>query len=179
MDAEDEPVQKAAPLNIQSKNPGKSVIERYYTQLYSINDNRGDQYVYKHLNGLFVIGLASTHEIFSDQSISISKVNFDVGGRSRLDNVVHGKGKKGGIRLKPEEPLCQVTTSDDKVHIIRSCVAGSLLEVNEKLLTDPKLLKEKGDVEGWVAIIQPKFSEKDKIDHLNSLEQYKSARGLE
>eukprot|EP01117_Protostelium_nocturnum_P008848 TRINITY_DN3171_c0_g2_i1.p1 TRINITY_DN3171_c0_g2~~TRINITY_DN3171_c0_g2_i1.p1 ORF type:complete len:183 (-),score=76.89 TRINITY_DN3171_c0_g2_i1:301-849(-) len=167
-----------APLVVDSKNPGKSVVERYFTQYFAMNEQFEDQYVYKHFNNLFVIGLASTHFAFKNGEKTIKSVNFDVSSRSRLNNQVSGKGKKGGIQLKPNDPLCSILLSDGSSFTVKSCVTGSLLEVNEKLLEDPSLLSLKNETDGFIAIIQPKFGDKDKVDHLSTQEEYKRIRNI-
>jgi hypothetical protein len=44
----------------------------------------------------------------------------------------------------------------DLTFLVRACVQGSLLEVNEALLTDPALLRSAAATEGYVAILLPR-----------------------
>ncbi|KAH9759238.1 actin-binding transcription modulator [Citrus sinensis] len=52
-----------------------------------------DQYVYRHANGLCVIGLAPTHVAFKDEG-GITAVDFNVGKSDRSGFKVTGKRKK-------------------------------------------------------------------------------------
>jgi hypothetical protein len=60
-----------------------------------------------------------------------------------LDSRVSGKKKKGGSFLLPQTILCHVHCASGKVYVLRSCVRGTLLEFNERLLDQPSLLLEK------------------------------------
>lgn len=131
-------------------------IERNYTQFF-ITDflkERHDQYIYKHNNGLCVIGLAPTH-VALDRNSSITAVDFNVGKQSRADMKVTGKRKNNARVLEPNSALCKVI-SNDETYIVRCCVKGALLEVNERLANDPSLLRLKAATEGYVAILMPK-----------------------
>ncbi|CAF1912318.1 BnaCnng41230D [Brassica napus] len=55
-------------------------------------------------------------------------------------------------------------------YIVRCCVKGSLLEVNERLIKQPQLLNSSADREGYIAIIMPRTCTLDQkqgiTDHL-------------
>ncbi|XP_041019673.1 protein Abitram isoform X2 [Juglans microcarpa x Juglans regia] len=97
-----------------------------------------DQYVYRHANGLCVIGLAPTHVAFKDSG-GITAVDFNVGRSDRSVLKVTGKRKKNAQQFEPNTALCKVCTNDDS-YIVRCCVKGSLLEVNDRLIKLPGLL---------------------------------------
>lgn len=154
-------------------------IESNYVQ-YFVTDflkPGHDQYIYRHANGLCVIGLASTHVAFGDKP-QITAVDFNVGKSSRSDMKVSGKRKKNAHFLEAISALCKVV-SNDTYYIVRCCVKGSLLEVNERLIKEPELLNTSGSSEGYVAIMMPKPEDwlKAKSSFL-SREEYKKQRGL-
>ncbi|XP_041019674.1 protein Abitram isoform X3 [Juglans microcarpa x Juglans regia] len=127
-----------------------------------------DQYVYRHANGLCVIGLAPTHVAFKDSG-GITAVDFNVGRSDRSVLKVTGKRKKNAQQFEPNTALCKVCTNDDS-YIVRCCVKGSLLEVNDRLIKLP-------DREGYVAIIMPKPADWLKAKGLLlGLEEYKKLR---
>eukprot|EP00256_Glycine_max_P069254 XP_025983849.1 uncharacterized protein LOC113001251 [Glycine max] len=67
-----------------------------------------NQYVYRHANGLSVIGLAPSHIAFKNEG-GITAVDFNVGKSDRSRIKVTGKQKKVHIFLKFEfshSPLC-------------------------------------------------------------------------
>ncbi|KAG6704757.1 hypothetical protein I3842_07G148600 [Carya illinoinensis] len=135
-----------------------------------------DQYVYRHANGLCVIGLAPTHVAFKDSG-GITAVDFNVGRSDRSVIKVTGKRKKNAQQFEPNTALCKVCTNDGS-YIVRCCVKGSLLEVNDRLIKLPGLLNSSADREGYVAIIMPKPADWLKAKGLLlGLEAYKKLRG--
>lgn len=139
----------------------KSVVDRYFTRIFK-TDIMGkfceDQCVLQHSNKICVITVAPSHPLL--QCKQIVKVNFQVSTKvNRLDNKVSGKGKKGAQHLQPESLICEVTSSDGSKYSLYSCIRGKLVEVNEKLVTNPQLLLEKPQTEGYLAVVLPKLTE--------------------
>ncbi|KAF6133901.1 hypothetical protein GIB67_040665 [Kingdonia uniflora] len=136
-----------------------------------------DQYIYRHANGLCVIGLAPTHAAFKHEG-GITSVDFNVGKSDRSDIKVTGKRKRNAHHFESNTALCKVC-ADDTSYIVRCCVKGSLLEVNDKLIKQPELLNSAADREGFVAIIMPRPSDWLKAkSSLLSVEEYKKLRNL-
>ncbi|CAN6852780.1 unnamed protein product [Brassica oleracea var. botrytis] len=58
-------------------------------------------------------------------------------------------------------------------YIVRCCVKGSLLEVNQRLIKQPQLLNSSADREGYTAIIMPRTCRLDQkqgiTDHLGGV----------
>ncbi|XP_021902781.1 protein Simiate [Carica papaya] len=134
-----------------------------------------DQYVYRHPNGLCIIGLAPTHVAFKDQG-GITAVDFNVGKSDRSGFKVTGKRKKNAQHFESNTALCKVRTSYAS-YIVRCCVKGSLLEVNDRLVKNPALLNSSADREGYIAIIMPKPADWLKFkSSLLTLEEYKKMR---
>ncbi|KAE8057289.1 hypothetical protein FH972_013993 [Carpinus fangiana] len=134
-----------------------------------------DQYVYRHANGLCVIGLAPAHIAFKDQG-GITAVDFNVGKSDRSVIKVTGKRKKNAQHFEPNTALCKVCTNDAS-YIVRCCVKGSLLEVNDRLIEQPGLLNSLADREGYIAIIMPKPADWLKIKgSFLGLEEYRKLR---
>ncbi|KAL0325917.1 UNVERIFIED_CONTAM: protein Abitram [Sesamum radiatum] len=72
--------------------------------------------------------------------------------------------------------LCKVCTGDSS-YIVRCCVKGSLLEVNDRLIKQPELLNTMPEREGYIAIMMPKPADWLKAKaSLLSLEEYKKLR---
>lgn len=70
-------------------------------------------------------------------------------------------------------PLCRITCCDGDEFTIYSCIRGRLLEVNENILHNPELLKEKPLTEGYIAVVLPKFEESKTVtEGLLSQKQY-------
>ncbi|KAJ4967148.1 hypothetical protein NE237_018997 [Protea cynaroides] len=135
-----------------------------------------DQYVYRHANGLCVIGLASAHVALKEKGVTA--VDFNVGKSNRSEIKVTGKRKRNAQHFEANTALCKVCTNDVP-YIVRCCVKGSLLEVNNRLIEQPGLLNSSADREGYIAIIMPRPTDwlKDK-NSLLSLEDYKKLRDI-
>uniref|UniRef100_A0A1J3DFH9 Protein Abitram n=1 Tax=Noccaea caerulescens TaxID=107243 RepID=A0A1J3DFH9_NOCCA len=134
-----------------------------------------DQYIYRHANGLCVIGLAPTHIAFKDEG-GITNIDFNVGKSDRSVLKVSGKRKKNAMRSESNTALCKVSTAKES-YIVRCCVKGSLLEVNERLIKQPQLLNSSADREGYIAIIMPRPADWTKNkESLITLEEYKEKK---
>ncbi|XP_058090820.1 uncharacterized protein LOC131237167 [Magnolia sinica] len=135
-----------------------------------------DQYVYRHANGLCIIGLAPTHIALAEKGVTT--VDFNVGKSDRSDYKVTGKRKKNAQHLEPNSALCKVC-ANETFYVVRCCVKGSLLEVNDRLIKQPGLLNSSAAREGYIAIIMPKPADWLKIkSSLLKHEDYKKLRGL-
>nr|GEY77125.1 hypothetical protein [Tanacetum cinerariifolium] len=74
--------------------------------------------------------------------------------------------------------LCKVCTNNT-FYIVRCCIKGSLLEVNERLIEQPELLNSAADREGYVAIIMPRPADWLKTkDSFMTFDEYKKLRQL-
>ncbi|XP_041365747.1 protein Abitram-like isoform X2 [Gigantopelta aegis] len=143
---------------IQEQMPDKqlSVVDRYFTRRYRV-DNNGetaeDQCILSHSNRICIIAVAPSHPMLKTTVTGVSfQVTDDV---NRLENKVSGKSKRGAQWLKPKSALCIVTCDNGQQYTLNSCMRGQLIEVNENLLQNPRLLTEKPLTEGYVAIVLP------------------------
>jgi len=131
----------------------KSVVERYYQQKFVLDAGGKpleDQYVNQHSNGLYMVGIAPTHPIVT-KGINITSLDFNVG--YDLLERVSGKYKRGAPHLQQSTSLCTVCMEDDSEYTLYICVSGNLLEVNERLVSNPELLVSKAGTEGFLAIL--------------------------
>ncbi|KAL3685692.1 hypothetical protein R1sor_003714 [Riccia sorocarpa] len=150
-----------------------------YTHYYAIDVGKPfhDQYVFRHHNGLCVIGLASTHAAFMIDT-EITGVDYNVGKTSRAEIKAVGKRKKNAQVLEGNSALCKVMAGET-FFLVRCCVRGTLLEVNERLIKEPHLLVQRPDTEGYVAIMMPRPEDWKKAQPtFLTPEQYKERRGI-
>ncbi|KAL1542877.1 protein Abitram [Salvia divinorum] len=133
-----------------------SSIEANFTTFFApdIMKPGHDQYVHRHANGLCVIGLAPHHVALKEKG-GIVSVDFNVGKSDRSGIKVTGKRKKNAQHFESNTALCKVCTAECS-YIVRCCVKGSLLEVNERLIKQPELLNTMPEREGYVAIMMPR-----------------------
>lgn len=117
------------------------------------------QVVHNHSNGVVVVGVAPTHPMFAE-SRSVISVSFEAGKRDLTKNEVVGKRKRGGQFMQEDDKLCVITCSDGSTHMMRACIRGILIEVNEALVEQPELLNKLPTDEVYLAVIFPKESER-------------------
>lgn len=105
-----------------------------------------------------VITLSPEHHILK-QNKKVVNINYQVSSdTNRLENKVSGKWKKvlliisfafhfiplityqGGQKVEPTSILCKVKCSDGSDYDLLSCVNGTIVEVNQKLLRNCDLL---------------------------------------
>ena len=112
-----ENVKRIPPIedSIESTAPEdyRSVTSRYYTKLYSLDQDRDrseDILVLNHSNKICLITLAPSHPVLANK-FKINKVNFEVSKKvDRKSNKTTGKSKKGGQPLEPTSVLAIVET---------------------------------------------------------------------
>jgi len=146
-----------------------TVVDRFFTRYYYFKGEVPYQVLY-HSNRICLICLAPDHPALSQ---GISSVNFDIGNVDRSQNVVKGKGKKGGMILQAESTLALLTTESGETYKVPSCIRGKLVEVNTALVEEPKLLEKLPEGAGYFAILLPKIENCDAIKaSLLTQEQY-------
>ena len=59
--------------------------------------------------------------------------------------------------------LCDVVCDDGSRYRIRACMKGYLLELNQRVKDDPGLLHSRTMTEGYIAVLQPKREDEDKV----------------
>jgi len=68
----------------------------------------------------------------------------------RSNNRVSGKRKRGAQWLNPSSPLCLIYCSDGSQYTVYCGVRASLVEMNDRLLSNPDLLLRRYKTEGYV-----------------------------
>lgn len=144
-----------------------TVTERYFTAYYKINvQSPGDDICIRiHSNRICMFSLAPSHVILQGDK-DITKVDFKVSDKlDRALNKVSGKSKHGAQPLQVNSNICTVLCSDGQRYLIKCCMIGKLIEINEILSEKPQLLRELPHKGGYLAIILPN------IKHLENLKQ--------
>lgn len=131
-----------------------SVVERYFTKYYYCRDDAVDEMhsILFHSNRICLIGLDKQHVAVRK---GIASINFDIGNCDRSKNQVSGKGKRGAMNLQPSSTLALVTCDDGSEYKVISTIIGKLVEVNERLRDNLKLIGVDGD--GYIAVVLPKI----------------------
>eukprot|EP01134_Creolimax_fragrantissima_P006749 CFRG6749T1 len=165
---------------VDIRDTPQSVVDRYYTRYFCADVNnkpRCDQYLYKHMNELLVVGITMHHPLVTDPS-PIENIEFNVNGTDRLANEVSGKKKHGAQKLKSDSVLCRVTLQNGNCYDIFSVVKGGLVQVNVQLKQNPQLLKSMAETEGWVAIVTTGRGYDGQMTNLLTQVDYKKLRAF-
>lgn len=152
-----------------------TITERYFTAYYKLNvqSPADDICILMHSNRICMLTLAPSHTVFQADK-QITKVDFKVSDKlDRVLNKVSGKSKHGAQPLQTNSNICIITCSSGKRYTIKCCIIGKLVEVNEMLLQNPKLLLEPPHKGGYLAIVLPNIKLLDKMkESLLTQEQY-------
>jgi len=134
-----------------------TVTDRYFTPYYKVNvQSPGDDICIQiHSNRICMLSLAPSHVILQNNK-EIKKVDFRISDKvDRSLNKVSGKGKHGAQPLQANSNICTISCFDGQTYVIKCCVIGKLVEINEMLLENPQLVKEPPHKGGYLAIILP------------------------
>lgn len=134
-----------------------TVTDRYFTPYYKINvQSPGDDVCIRiHSNRICMLSLAPSHVVLTGNK-EIEKVDFKISDKcDRSLNKVSGKGKHGAQPLQGNSNICTISCTDGQTYVIKCCMIGKLIEVNEMLLENPQLLKQPPHKGGYLAIILP------------------------
>ena len=152
-----------------------TITDRYFTPYYKLNVQcLGDDIcILMHSNRICMLTLAPSHVVFQSDT-QITKIDFKVSDKlDRVLNKVSGKSKHGAQPLQTNSNICIITCSNGQTYKIKCCIIGKLVEVNEALLNNPKLLLEPPHKGGYLAIVLPNIKLLDKMkESLLTQEQY-------
>merc|ERR1711990_448897 len=89
-----------------------------------------DLYAHQHPNGLYVVGLAASHQLRRPGIARIAEFRFKA---AVADNEVHGKRNKGATALNARTQLADVRLEDGTEVVLAAGVQGALVELNNRL----------------------------------------------
>ena len=143
-----------------------SVLQRYYTTFTTSNH----QSVHVHSNGLSVLGISRSHPLIQPPW-RVTDVAFrSHDSKNLLKAEVTGKKKSGAHFMSEHDMIATVTVSDDaqeppatQTFKLYSCIRGSVIEVNRRLIGEPGLLGAEPDGAGFLCVMLPKIDEKKAI----------------
>jgi len=152
----------------QGQRDGARFLARYFRVLF---DPERFVCCLAHSNRVCTLTLHKGHSALQTDS-AITLVDFNVSkGCNRLLNSVSGKRKHGGQFLQQGEPLCIIRCADGSAHPVHCCIRGKLIEINQRLVQEPDLLRTHHLTEGWIAILMPKITEyATLLEHLQPLD---------
>ena len=168
-----------------------SYTERYFKRYYKLDLKypQNDHLILMHSNKVAVCLIAPTHPILDKQKYNVKKVEFI----QNVNEEMSGKHKHNAKNVNVSQPICKVYCQvlnkkedefSERYFILYSCLNAKLLEINERLLTNPELIQEKPDTEGYYAILMPKLDNlneqiSDLITHSEYIEStnYKNRNG--
>jgi hypothetical protein len=166
----------ALPCESAGGAPATAVLgssQRYFTGLVLrglMKHEGSDQVLNTHPNGIVVVCLAPSHAVNTSTAAPVRVTFAKQGDRSMAGPVPSGKRKAGALSLAACTVVCEIELADGSKHPVYASVAGDLLEVNERLMTEPELLCSAPLGCGYIAVMKPKPAETESIQrHINRL----------
>jgi len=128
-----------------------------------------------HSNKVAVCTIAPSHPALDTKNYKLDRVEFI----QEVSSEMSGKHKHNAKNLNVLQPLCKIycqklnENMNECYFVVYSCLNAKLLEINERLLTQPELLKNKAGTEGYLAILMPKLDNlKEQLNELVDYSQY-------
>ena len=140
---------------------------------------------------MYVIGLAPSHPLRTNNQQRVTKVSFDAGKRTLDSFRVSGKKKNAAIKVNCDTTICKLyytqnngkqqskneDNGDEEHYAFRPLFYNAkIIEVNKRLIDNPQLITDNADIEGWIAICESshyqwsgrkdKYGKKRKIKHI-------------
>lgn len=120
-----------------------------------------DLCILMHSNRVMIVTLAKSNIYLKK---GIKEVDFQVtSNTNRLENKLRGKRKRGGQFLGVNSPLVRLVLESGEEVAVPAAIRGKLIEVNQRLVSNPKLLTSNTNTEGYLAIVSPKLTEHEDI----------------
>ena len=120
-------------------------VQRYFSKYYINKGQPNEQYIFIHSNGIIMCGIGANNEILKKniKEVIILKQISKITGRS----------KHGAHILNTNENIIQIKTDQDSFNFSPQ-LKGKLLEINQNLTKNPKLLSESPEKNGFICLIQ-------------------------
>ncbi|MCP9261631.1 hypothetical protein DINM_004975 [Dirofilaria immitis] len=126
----------------------RSMIDRNYKRYILKNGENGLCYL-RHPNGVIIVTLYKNHELVRKR---IRRIDWHM---KKIKGLI-----EGGLALLPDTKLCIVHCDDGTEYVLRAGIRALLIEVNERLLEDPNLMRSAAENQGYIAIIIPYSNER-------------------
>ena len=120
-------------------------IQRYFSKYYLDKGQPNEQYIFIHSNGIIMCGIGSNNDILKK---NISEIII-----LKQPTKITGKNKHGAHLLNVTEYIIQIKADDNTFNFCPK-IRGKLLEVNQNLVKNPKLLIDSPEKNGFICLIQ-------------------------
>ena len=129
-------------------------IQRYFSKYYLNKGEPNEQYIFIHSNGIILCGIGKNNDILKK---NITEINI-----LKQPTNITGRNKHGAHFLAINEYIIKIKYDDQFVNFSPK-VKGKLLEVNENIVKNPKLLIESPEKNGFICLIQKEPNELEKF----------------
>lgn len=121
-------------------------VERYFTKYYIYKGTETEQYIFIHSNGIIMCGIGMNHFVNKKNITSIVDLK-------QLGKIT-GRKKHGAHFLCEDEYVIQIFYDNSQKLSFSPKVKGKLIEVNDNIITNPKLLSDSPEKYGFICLIQ-------------------------
>ena len=130
-------------------------IQRYFSKYYLDKGQPNEQYIFIHSNGIIICGIGSNNDILKKNISEIIVL--------KQPTKITGRSKHGAHQLSPNEYVIQIKTDDNNTINFCPKIKGKLLEVNQNLVKNPKLLIDSPEKNGFICLIQQEPSDVENL----------------
>ncbi|RUO96955.1 hypothetical protein BC936DRAFT_141210 [Jimgerdemannia flammicorona] len=146
---------------------GKPVfrINPHFTTHYFLgaDDIKDDLVIRQAPNKLCIISLARGHPARAGGAKELSPLSITFCDAFKyLLRSPQTVNVKYGPMISPQTPIAMIELADGKTYTIRSAVQGQVIELNERLLKEPFLLRQRPNADGFIAIVMPRMENSEK-----------------
>jgi hypothetical protein len=119
-------------------------LERQFTRFYHPENH---QYAHIHKNkSVTLLGLSPSHPAVNE---GVTKVEFS---KAASGNEALGKRKRNALGLRPDMLVCTITTVKGNEFRINACTNVDLVEINQRLASNPELVSKDPEGAGFICI---------------------------
>ena len=179
-------LQENEEISLNKKTQYLSYTERYFKKFYKLNVRyeNNDHLILMHCkrfllfekildflccvfffkaNKVAVCSIAPSHPILELSKHKVTKIEFI----QQVTDEMSGKHKHFAKNVHVDQPICKVycdklseagVVSGEVYFLICSCLNAKLIEINEKLITEPSLIQTHPFTQGYIAILMPKLT---------------------
>ena len=120
-------------------------VQRYFSKYYLNKGESNEQYIFIHSNGIIMCGIGANNEILKKNITEIIILK-------QLSKIT-GRNKHGAHFLNDNEYIIQIKT-DENTYNFCPKLRGKLIEINQNLANNPKLLIDSPEKNGFICLIQ-------------------------
>lgn len=121
------------------------MTDRYFTKYYLDKGTDKEQFVFIHSNGILLCGFGKNHMITKQKINTVSDL--------KKPGKITGRKKHGAHFIMENERIISINYGDNQLLNFAAKIRGKLLEVNQNIIENTKLINDYPEKYGFVCIV--------------------------